>query len=423
MSPDPARLHRLLVRYWDHTLTDAEAAELFAALRADPAAQDLLQAFSLEAMAAADGSVVAPGRLADPAPLLTRRRLLGMAGLTAAVGAVGLRWWPDPADALRVVSVRGVLKLLVAGAREPVVGSVIPSGGTVATDGIGSAAVLAYPDGTTVSLASDSIVTLTGLGRRLLLRKGAVSAEVPDRAAGAGDLVLTTAEAVLSRLAGASLTLGSVPLGDLTEFGVHRGRVVVTGPSGAALGEVASGELLTVLADGRCDRQPIPTAPGEYAWTPARPSPPAWAVGKKAATPDGPVVRAAAWDDPDHEAPRYRVQSDARFVRGLFRLDPDAVVRVRYRAARPGAGRLAVAVRTLDSSSPESGTLEWSGPLAPGDGPGGWRWLEAQAGAMTRGDGAPRFDPPWVGFQIILDTGADDLGLELAEIRVTPPGR
>jgi ferric-dicitrate binding protein FerR (iron transport regulator) len=420
VSVDPARLHRLLVRYWDHSLTDAEANELFAMLRTDPVARDSLQHFSLEAMACADGSAVTRPTVA-PASWLSRRRLLGALGLLglSAAGGLAWRWWPEPVDALRVVSLRGAVRLLVAGGRELTVGSIVPPGATVGTGGIGSAATFTYPDGTRIALASDSFLALVGPGRTLLLKTGAVSVEVPP---GRDSLVLTTAQAALSRLAGATLTVGHVPLGMLTEFGVHQGRVVVTAPSGAELGEVRSGELLTIRSDGQCDRQRITAAPQEFAWSPARSGPPAWAVGQRVMTLDQPVLRAGIWDDPHSQTDVYQIRSEQRFVRGLFQLDPGAMVRVRYRVERPGLGQLALAVRNLDSRFPESGMLEWGGLLDPPEPPDQWRWLDIRPESMIGTEPTVRLGPPWVAFQLILSTFAEDLGLEVAEFRVKPPG-
>ena len=36
---------------------------------------------------------------------------------------------------------------------------------------------------------------------------------------------------------------------------------------------------------------------------------------------------------------------------------------------------------------------------------------------------APNFDPPWLGFLVIVNGYETDIGLEVAELRVTRPGR
>jgi hypothetical protein len=53
---------------------------------------------------------------------------------------------------------------------------------------------------------------------------------------------------------------------------------------------------------------------------------------------------------------------------------------------------------------------------------GGWHTLEVPAADLLDNRHAPRFNSPWIGFLIIFNTYEADLGLEVAEFRVTRPG-
>jgi hypothetical protein len=67
--------------------------------------------------------------------------------------------------------------------------------------------------------------------------------------------------------------------------------------------------------------------------------------------------------------------------------------------------------------------LEWSGTY--GDkGINEWQWLEIKAEDMLKAPNkhAPKFGAPWIGFLFIFNTYTKDLGLKIAEFRVTRAG-
>jgi hypothetical protein len=66
--------------------------------------------------------------------------------------------------------------------------------------------------------------------------------------------------------------------------------------------------------------------------------------------------------------------------------------------------------------------MEWYGMFGRGARPGEWQWLEVEARGMLDNMGAPTVDAPWVGFLLIINTYTADLGLRVAEYRVTRPG-
>jgi ferric-dicitrate binding protein FerR (iron transport regulator) len=417
--PRDPRLDELFARYWDNALSDAEAAELDRRLASDPAARDWFRFLSLQAAVVAEGSAVARVS-AVPAGGWSRRRVLRYvgAGLAAGVAAVvvGRRMTEDAAEPVRLAVTTGDVLVRDEAGRTLAAARAVPPGGTVSTRGAGSSAVLAYPDGIAVALAGDSALTVAATGRRLELRRGHATADV--RPPGSR-LVLATAVATLTGLGGAVTTLSHVVRA--TAVCVHQGRVTVSDPDGEQLAVVGAGEQFTVREDG-CHKCPLPEAPDEYAWDLTRPLPDEWAVGRRVVTAAGPVVVPECWPDPYYnDTQMYQVRSHQPWATGFFRLHPDSVVRVRYRAADTGPGQVCFCVRKPDPRSPDTGVVEYNGTFEETPA-GGWHTLEVPAAELLDNRHAPRFNSPWIGFLIILNTYEADLGLEVAEFRVTRPG-
>ncbi len=458
-SPPDLRLAELFVRYWDSTLTPAEAEELEQRLATDPAARESFQAFTLQAVAAAD--LRAAQRVAEPSatqPLpaeqpaseprseprtptqvasrrWSRRRVLGLlgGGLAASVGAVALgRWlWPEPVrpsqpeKVVRLGAIRGTVTLRAAdGSALPTDGPV-PPGSTVATSGPGASAVLFYPNGTNVALTEDSTVTLGSDREHLRLERGVVAADVRPPLVGGLPLTLATAETVLTGNAGVIMTLYQAAT--VTEVGVQRGSVNVSAPGGQSLGEVRDGELLTVRAGGDCQKQPIRDTAESYSLDLTRALAPGWEVGQL--VPGGgerSLLVPEFWPDPFYKGRKmYQIRSNKQWARGFFQLKGDSVVTVRYRLtkAEKGTGQVCFCVRRPDVRSPDTGMLEWNGEYGSPEHPvdaDGWRTLTVAAGNMLANDYAPKFGELWIGFLFIFNTYTADLGLQVAEFRVSP---
>ena len=425
--PRDPRLDELFVRYWENALGDAEAVELDRRLATDPAARDWFRFLSLQATVAADGAAVArtaagprPPATPEPSGLWSRRRVLQYAGAGLAAGiaavVVGRRaGTAEPAEPVPLANASGDVLVRDATGRTLAEARAVPPGGTVSTRGTGSAVRLAYPDGTTVALTGDSALTVAASGRRLDLRRGYATADVRR----ADPLVLATTVATLTGLGGAVTTLGHAIRA--TEVCVHQGRVTVSDPDGARLDVVGAGEQLTVRDDG-CRKCPLPEAPDEFAWDLSRPLPGEWAVGHRELAPAGPVVVPESWEDPYYNGTfMYQIRSHQPWATGFFRLHRDSVVRVRYRAADTGPGQLCFCVRQPDPRPPETGMLEYNGTIEETPA-GNWRTLDIRAVDLLDNKHSPKFGSPWIAFLIIFNTFEADLGLEVAEFRVTRPG-
>jgi ferric-dicitrate binding protein FerR (iron transport regulator) len=428
-----SHLEELFVRYWDDALTQTEAADLQERLASDPACRECFQHFCLQTLAAAELQAVPHSLSRARQPLespmsrsagWTRRKVLAYlgSGAVAATAAAfaGWRFWAE--DSSRLVRVRettGDVTMRTAESEVPASGFLTP-GASILTHGPVSSAVLTCPDGTDVTFTGDSLVTLAKDGRRLLLRRGAATANIPTRPVDAFPLALATTEAMVKGLSGVVMTFAR--LREQTEVGVERGQVTVAALTGQTMAKVSEGQLLTVRADGASHLEPMQATPEEYAWDLARPLPNGWHVGYLDLTPEGPVVRPEFWYDPYHHAQMSQIRSDGQWACGFFSLWPDSVIRVRYWIDRPGPSQVCFCVRTSRPAEPATGMLECNGAFAQAR-PGEWQWLEVRAGEMLDNIHTPRFTAPWVGFLVIMNTYEVDLGLKVAEFRVSRPGR
>jgi ferric-dicitrate binding protein FerR (iron transport regulator) len=448
----------LFVRYWDNALSPAEADELAELLKTDPAARDLFQFLSTQVVAAAElPAVTLPAfdevpvklevaetpeeaRERGPQPRKdshrwSRRGVLGLVGgvLAAGIGAFALaRWFWNDQDGgdtpvvqpglhsqVHIVGVKGTAAVRTADGR-PLSTGMVPTGSTVSTRGLGSTATILYPDGSTVSLLNDSAITIHESGQMLLLRQGTASAELLPRT-NDRRLTLTTSLLSLTRVNDTAITVGQGARS--TEIEVHHGSVSVSAPTGEPMTVVRQGELLTVGANGARTQQPIPATPDEFVWNLTQPLPEGWAVGRREIVDGTPVVRCEAWPDPYYGGKvMHQIRSDHQWTRGMVRFVEGSKIHVRYRAKRSSPrGQVCFCVRTPKARCPDTGMLEYNGGFEASR-PGEWRWLHILVGSMLANNHKPGFGAPWIGFLMIFNTFETDVGLEVAEFRVTPPG-
>jgi ferric-dicitrate binding protein FerR (iron transport regulator) len=428
MTPRDPALDRLFARYWDDTLTADEWVELNARLEADADARQWFREVCVQAVAAAEAAVptAASEQAHPPVPpaprRITRRLALGfglgsVAGLGA--GAVLTRTWLSaPVAGARVIWTRG--QVVRSGPKpEPLaVGEVVPAGTGVSTGGQTSSAMLELADGSTMCLSSDTLVAVTDGGTRVVVQQGGATADLRPSTDDGPGVTVGTPLVGLNTSAGADIDLTSC--GCETELTVQRGQVAVADREGGVQ-DVRDGELLTVAYRGVPAVRPTPVLPDTFALDFAERLPEGWRVGQREETPAGPVLVPELWYDPYHSAKLYQIRSHHQWTRGLVRVFPDSVVRVRYRADRPADGQVVFVVRRPRTAFKESGCLEWNGRFE-GCRPDEWRWLTVRASDMLDCKEAPAFAPPWVAFLLIFNTYTEDIGLRVAELRVTRPG-
>ncbi len=429
-------LDELFVRYWENDLSEADAAELQRRLATDLAAREAFQFFCLQAVVAAElpllANTGAEAAEADVMQALRGKRTLFPAGWSrrqvlryigggaAAFALAGLlaRQHLGAATGVRVASVAGEVTLRTANGRNIRPAGDIPQGGTLATVGPVSSALLVCPDGTEVSCTGDSEVAVMGQGARLVLQHGTATANIPAHRVGPQSMILQTTQATLARLSNVLMTLARSQRG--TEIGVQTGVVAVDSPSGQSLGVVRAGEILTVRADGDRTKQVASATPDEFAWDLSRPLPSGWNVGRREETADGPVVVPQFWLDPYYRVEMCQIRSDHQWARGFFRLHPDSIIRVRYWVDRAGPSQLVICVRKGSHSQPLTGVLECNGAFIRAK-PEAWQVLEVRASDMLDTMQAPKFEAPWVGFLVVFNTYRSDIGLKVAGFEVIQP--
>ena len=420
----PRGIDDLFVRYWDNSLTDAQAEEFARMLRDDPAARQHFQILCLQATAAADAaSPAVSATSATRQPGLSRRQLFGLAGvgcgLTAAFG-VGALWPTAVRRPVGAVLVRTIGRVLVRSELASL-GTLVSPGDTLAVEGLGSSAVLECHDGSEVVLSGDTVATLdAGSGPRLVVHRGGVSA---DMAAGGPDaLTLATGEATAASGSERSrLTLGR--FGRQTEVGVLEGLVRLARPGGRMLLEVGGGEIGTVTPNAARKELRLPL-PNVYAWDLASPLPAGWEAGRVEYAPDGPVLTATHWDGNKYARPAVMARSQNGWTSGLVSLDHDSVLTVKYRVAAPvDAVQVFIVARPetlVDSTAMVFDIIRTKGNHPPGQ----WQTVTARIGDLkvSPKTGSLPFAPPWVAYTFGVNSFDKDIGLQVAEYRISRPG-
>jgi ferric-dicitrate binding protein FerR (iron transport regulator) len=440
-SPD-SRLDELFVRYWDNALSQAEVDELSAMLANDPVAREWFQILIAQAVVAAElTSVPLPLASVQPASALqkkprdskrwSRRAALGLFSgtIAASVGAAlwGYSWWesscdPKHAKRVRISESKGAAMIRTPEGQTLPAEGFVPVGGTVATQGFGSTATLAFEDGSTVLLHSDSTISVQGDGQVLQLHKGTASADLRPRE-NEERITLATTLLTLAHVHNTAITVG---LGAKTaEVEVYQGTVSVSAPTGEPMTVVREGELLTVGQNGVRSQQPAPATPEHFVWDLTVPLPEVWHVGHREVVDGTPVVRCEPYADPYYKGTvMQQIRSDNRWGRGFFSLAKGSTIYVRYRAkVESPRGQVCFCVRTKQTHCSDTGMLEYNGGFkACPDGKFKELRIDAESMAIDPGNNhQPKFGPPWVGFLVIFNTFGPDVGLEVAELRIDPP--
>ncbi len=328
-----SRFDELFLRYWDNQFSDSEATEFGKLLATDPLARDWFRANSLHAVTAAELPVAVPSTV--PAKRgWSRRRVLQYigGGLAAGVtaGLFGRKYLTDPVfPQVRITAARGGVTVTNAAGRSLAPDGPLPVDATVITHGTNSSAVLTFPNGSDVLLAGDSAITFADDHHQLKLIRGSAIADVQPAKIGERAISFLTAQALVHAIGSVLLTLTYTV--QATEVGVHTGQVTMADSSGGMIDSVRDGELFTLRSDGRWTKQALNVTPDDYSLDLSKPLPDGWFVGRKFDELSSPVIRPELWFDPYHQAEMYQIRSHNRWAKGLFRLQADSKVTVRYR--------------------------------------------------------------------------------------------
>jgi ferric-dicitrate binding protein FerR (iron transport regulator) len=423
---DPA-LDRLLARYWDGTLSPAEADVLNARLESEPSARAWFREVCVQAVVACEAGVSANTCPAAAAPAgVSRRTAIGFglgaaAGLGAGVLATALLTHKTSTTVAllgaKVTWTRGQVFRTGPNGEAVEAGAVVPSGGGLCTVGPTSSAVLELADGSTLCLSADTTVSVDDAGGRLVVKQGGATADLRPTATDRPPVEVGTALVALTTTSGADVDLCNG--GRETEVTVQRGRVMAE--RDGVTTHLRNGELLTVAVDDKPTVRPTPILPDNFVLDFSERLPEGWGVGTREETPHGPELVPTPWFDPYHSARMHQIRSHQSWVRGLVRLFPDSVVSFRYRADRSGDGQVVLVARRPKSTFKDCGCLVWEGHFLATPA-GDWQTVRVRASELLENKEGPRFAPPWVCFLLIFHSYTEDLGLRVADFRVTRPG-
>jgi hypothetical protein len=188
----------LLQRLFDGTLTSAEQVEINQRLREDAALRDHLREIAVQAVAMGDLARGA-GTPTRTAQLNAGRssRITNWLALAASVALLALSAWfwngQHDAPVLTLIDSSGSIAWSQGGElRQSVADGDRISAGTLETFGETATAQLAFADGTLITLSGESELSFSEDGqKRLLLRKGSLSAQVKPQPRGRPMLVRT----------------------------------------------------------------------------------------------------------------------------------------------------------------------------------------------------------------------------------------
>ena len=381
----------------------------------------------MQAVVAGEAGVSVDTRPATAKPPgVSRRTAIGFGlGATAGLGAgvlVTALWnqRESPSHALsgaKVTWTRGQVFRSGPNGEAVEAGAVVPSGGGLCTVGPTSSAVLVLVDGSTLCLSADTTVSVDDAGGRIVVNQGGATADLRPTAADRPPVEVGTALVALTTTGGADVDLSNG--GRETEVTVQRGRVMAE--RDGVTTHLRNGELLTVAVDDKPAVRPTPILPDNYVLDFSERLPEGWKVGTREETPHGPELVPTPWYDPYHSARMHQIRSHQSWVRGLVRLFPDSVVSFRYRADRTGDGQVVLVSRRPKSTFKDCGCLVWEG-LFLATPAGEWQTVRVRAADLLENKEGPRFAPPWVCFLLIFHSYTEDLGLRVADFRVTRPG-
>jgi ferric-dicitrate binding protein FerR (iron transport regulator) len=348
-----------------------------------------------------DPSVADPS-VADPAP--------GPVAVDPASVGSGVPVSARPAVARVAESVGTVVVETVGAAPAPAdVGSAVPAGGTVRTEGVEASADIVFADGTRLTLAGNTAVTVEQDGpKRVIVRSGNVAADVTPQPAGA-PMRLRTPEAEIEVVG----TRFALSRGDeRTAVGVAEGSVRMVRLADGKTRTVAAGS--EAIAEPATELKPIrlPPAPDEPVVAFDGRLPPRWGIGQFVADDlpkgSGGAVRAVQRVDPKGRT-HYAIGSHNAWTRGIAALHADTWFHIRLRVDRPGPLNLLLVTRDPDLSrrrvsvifAPPIGKLE----------PGRWHTLSFPITAFHRAVNRRPPELPLMVFHAVFESVDRDRGL------------
>ncbi len=296
-------------------------------------------------------------------------------------------------------------------------GDKIQSGETIRTAGPAAVASLVYPDGTRVSLAGDTTVTISQPGYKLLqVARGDVSADVAPQPAN-HPMRVETPNAVVE-VVGTRLAVSSTA-GKRTDVGVSHGEVKVTDRARHDTITVRAGEAATVSPAAR----PKPRVQSEVprTWNPDVLT--AWKTGQLVHVPglDGNLVagvRAEPVWNKEWSRPFHQVVCHNAWVDGLFEIRPSTVLHAELYMERPGFVQAFIVAREAVPDPKHSAQVFLRDGVASGLPGGKWHTVHVPIQDFKPTRVWKPYNKPCA-FVVFFDSQIEDLGLTVGRVWVT----
>jgi len=432
MSPD--QRDELLMRYFDGRATAAEMQSLNALLKEDAGARDVLAEICFQAVAMADlareRAMVPCARKADLArqgPVGRRRWWAIAATACAAILVLAVfAWWPSWPGPVLLADFSGPVTWVDPAGQSH--HDLKPGdelhGGTVQVQGTASFANLLFRDGSTVTLAGESEVTVVARSQKMLLvRNGDLRAEVRPQRAGRPMLLRTPTAEV--EVLGTRFSMGVDP--QETRLTVAKGRVQMRRLADGSTTEVpeqASAVATLRTTDALKAQHRLPP-PARWRQTFERPPGKTWKGEWKSADRTGPGRLQAipeVYDRSKYGGPGVAyVVSALDGCHHIALVDPDSVLSVRWRTAKPANLMILVGLH-----SPECDFRgNFQADLVPDQvRPDATGWCQVKFPLSGLKAGVREHPRPLPGSRVFLVLVASHMpepGLEVSELSIEPP--
>jgi ferric-dicitrate binding protein FerR (iron transport regulator) len=363
---DELHFRNLVDFYCNGSLTDDEFAELEQCLLRNAAARERYRrSMSLESALRDFADRTADDWIATPLAVSRKawRWRAIAAGIALLLVAAWVLYWPDgerPAADARSRNIVGVLRQLsgsvaVASSEGAVRtaqnGFELNSGDTIRTQDSLSAATVAYPDGTKVSLMGESSITLSGdVPKGITVHGGALFASVMPQPA-EKPMRIATHTASLEVL-GTQFTLATST--EETDVSVTEGRIRLTRSSDGNSMEVPAGRRIISNARSALVLEEAASPPDEWTEDFEGGLPDPWDAGKLVATglPVESVAAVRAVRVPSGDGDVFEIATAHQWAHGLFAFHEDSHLHVTFKMRNPGWLNILILTRTADGGPP-----------------------------------------------------------------------
>lgn len=420
----------LIVRYLDGSIGSEEVAALNELLRTDGDARSLLRAASFQALMLSDlarsSDVRAPHRSPSRQPLeRTPRRNYWAMAAAAAIALACATWavWllGEAGPTLTVVRATGAASWSSDGdlAEKTLEPGMRLGPGTVTLEGTMSSAELSFDDGSSMTLAGASEVSLPGGRERpLFLRRGSMRVEVRSRPQG-GPMLLRTPTAEVE-VVGTSFSLSA--WSGQTMVTVGEGKVRLRRRVDGACTEVPQGAMAVATLDAASPLESRSIPPLVSSWRATFDAPPAatWQGEWVPADATGPGRLKNVLDVSYRRRDGTIVPAHVVSVRdpaALTTARPETTLRVKWRVRNPSSGVLLL-LSVLHPDGKFAGNFQTElKPEAVAPDSSGWRVFWAPISSLeTRYPEGARMPSPGRVTLVFMACYSATAGLEVAEV-------